>query len=48
MADHGYEPGGMDITQHKKTWAGFVKFINWSLAGIGVLMLFMLIFRTHG
>lgn len=48
MADHGYEPGHMDITQHKKTWAGFVKFINISLASIGVLMLLMLIFRTHG
>jgi len=48
MADHGYEPGQMDITQHKKTWGGFVKFINWSLASIGVLMLFLMIFRTHG
>jgi hypothetical protein len=48
MADHGYEPGQMDITQHKKTWGGFVKFINWSLAGIGALMLFLMIFRTHG
>ena len=24
----------MDICQHKKTWAGFVKFIEWSLGGI--------------
>ncbi len=46
--DHGYESGHMDISQHQKTWTGFVKFIEWSIGGIFVLMLFMLIFRTNG
>jgi hypothetical protein len=47
MADEHYEQGHMDISQHKKTWAGFVKFIEWSMGGIALLMVFMLIFRTH-
>jgi hypothetical protein len=47
MAGEHYEPGHMDISQHKKTWAGFVLFIEWAMGGIGLLMLFMLVFRTH-
>jgi hypothetical protein len=46
--DHGYEPGAMDISQHRKTWALFTKITAWSLGSIGVLMLLLLIFRTHG
>jgi hypothetical protein len=44
----GTEPGMMDVSQHKKTWAGFVKFIEWSMGGIFLLMLFLLVFRTNG
>jgi hypothetical protein len=46
-ADH-YEPGHMDISQHKKTWAGFVKFIEISLVLIGIAMFLMMLFRTNG
>jgi len=46
--DHGYEPGAMDISQHKKTWSFFVKLTMWSIILIGGLMVFLLIFRTHG
>lgn len=46
--EHGYEPGHMDISQNKKAWVGFVKFVEWSLIGIGVLMVLMLVFRTNG
>jgi hypothetical protein len=45
---HGYEPGHMDISQHRKTWSGFVRFTTWSLILIGILMVGMLIFRTNG
>jgi hypothetical protein len=48
MAGEHYEPGHMDISQHKKTWSGFVRFTTWSIVLIGALMTFMLIFRTHG
>jgi Bacterial aa3 type cytochrome c oxidase subunit IV len=46
--DHGHEPGTMDITQHKKTWSFFVKLTTWSLILIGLLMFFLMLFRTHG
>jgi hypothetical protein len=44
----GYEPGAMDISQHKKTWAGFVRFTSWSIVLIGILMFVLMLFRTHG
>jgi hypothetical protein len=46
--DHGNGGGTMDITQHKKAWAGFVKFIEWSIVSIGLLMFLLMLFRTHG
>jgi Bacterial aa3 type cytochrome c oxidase subunit IV len=45
--DHGNEAGHMDVSQHRKTWAGFVKFIEISIVLIGVLMFFLMLFRTH-
>jgi hypothetical protein len=45
--DHEYEPGRMDVSQHKKTWAGFVKFTEISIVFIGVVMFFLMLFRTH-
>jgi hypothetical protein len=45
---HGYEPGHMDISQHRKTWSGFVRFTAWSLGLIGMLMFVLMLFRTHG
>ena len=44
---HGYEPGTMDISQHKKTWSGFVKFTEISIVLIGALMFLLMLFRTH-
>jgi hypothetical protein len=46
--NHGYEPGAMDISQHKKTWAGFVRFTTWSIVLIAILMFVLMLFRTHG
>ena len=46
--DDGHKSGSMDISQHRKNWSGFVKLVEWSLGGIAVLMVFLLIFRTHG
>jgi len=47
-ADHGQQGGSMDISEHRKNWNGFIKLVEWSLGGIAVLMVFLLIFRTHG
>ncbi len=45
--DHEYESGHMDISQHKKTWAGFAKFTEISIVLIGALMFLLMLFRTH-
>jgi hypothetical protein len=44
---HG-EHGSMDISQHVKAWAGFTTFVKYSIAGAGLVMIFLAIFRTHG
>jgi len=46
-ADH-YEKGTMDISAHQKGWKGFTTFVKLSMTGIGLIMLFLAIFRTHG
>lgn len=51
MAAHGdseQTAGSMDINQHIKTWAGFTSFVKWSMIGIGLIMVFLALFRTHG
>jgi hypothetical protein len=51
MAAHGDSPderGGMDISEHVKSWEGFTSFVRWSALGAVVLMIFLAIFRTHG
>jgi len=53
MAAHGdshgdNQSGSMDISQHIKAWAGFTSFVKWSMIGIGLVMIFLAIFRTHG
>jgi hypothetical protein len=45
--DPEYHVGSMDISQHKKTYEGFLAFCKWSFAGIVLLMIFLAIFRTH-
>jgi hypothetical protein len=49
MADsHGdYQPGSMDMSQHIKGYAGFLGFAKWSIIGIGLIMIFLALFRTH-
>ncbi len=50
MAAHGdtsEHSGGMDITDHKKTWLGFIRGVRWSLIGILAIMVVLAIFRTH-
>lgn len=44
-ADSGH--GHMDISAHKKTWAGFTKLVKWSTILIILLMVFLAVFRTH-
>jgi hypothetical protein len=39
--------GSMDLVDHLRTWRQFTGLIKWSLAGIGLIMLMLFIFRTH-
>jgi len=46
--DHSeYEAGQMDISEHQKTWVGFMAFMKWSTIGCLAIMIFLAIFRTH-
>ena len=43
-----HQPGSMDITQHQKTYAGFLTASKWTFAFVMAIVIFMAIFRTHG
>ena len=43
-----YQPGSMDISQHRKFYLGFLAFSKWSMIGIALVMILLAIFRTHG
>ena len=39
MADH--KPGSMDVRVHEKTFAGFVRFVTWTVVLIICVLIFM-------
>jgi len=45
--DHGSDQGTMDISDHVKTWNGFLTLVKWVVIGNLALMVFLAIFRTH-
>jgi hypothetical protein len=48
-AHHGHgDSGGMDMREHSRTWHAFTKGVKWSIVGIIVIMLILLVFRTNG
>ncbi|HWC63310.1 MAG TPA: aa3-type cytochrome c oxidase subunit IV [Rhizomicrobium sp.] len=49
MAEHEshYVPGSMDISQHKRGYAGFLTGVKWTLIFILLIMAFLAFFRTH-
>jgi hypothetical protein len=49
QSEHSNAPdsGHTDMSEHLRTWNGFLSFVKWMLiANIGLLA-FLLIFRTH-
>ncbi len=46
MADSHYHHGDMDISQQKKTWVGFTKFIKWSTVAVAVMTIIAIIAIT--
>jgi hypothetical protein len=48
-AHHGHaESGGQDIRENVRTWHIFTKYTKWSIVGIIIIGLILLIFRTNG
>ncbi|MBV8798977.1 MAG: aa3-type cytochrome c oxidase subunit IV [Alphaproteobacteria bacterium] len=48
MAEHaGQEPSPDFMKEHLRTWIGFLKLIKWLIIGSIVLLLVLLIWRTH-
>lgn len=44
MAEHKH--GTMDIEDHEKTFAGFVKFVTWGVVIILAILIFLAIFNS--
>jgi hypothetical protein len=41
-------PVTLDMGEHLRTWRLFVSLLKWHGAGIGLILLGLLLFRTHG
>jgi hypothetical protein len=46
--EHEETPAATDMGEHLRTWRLFISMVKWNLIAAGVLMLFLLMFRTHG
>jgi hypothetical protein len=46
--EHGSDHGSMDISEHVRTWNGFLTLMKWLVIGSAVVLIFLAIFRTHG
>ncbi len=44
MADH--EHGSMDISDHQKTFVGFLNWTKWVVIGVFAVLIFMAIFTV--
>ncbi len=42
-----YQYGSMDISQHKRAYLGFLAFCKYSMIGVGLIVIFLAVFRTH-
>ncbi len=39
--------GTMDLKEHLRTWHGFLAFVKWMMISIGLIMVFLAVFRTN-
>jgi len=46
-AGHESDEGTMDISDHVKTWNGFLSLVKWVVIGNLIVMGLLAIFRTH-
>ena len=48
MSGHDdHEPASTDMGEHVRTWRLFTSIIKWNIIGAAVIMLGLLLFRTH-
>jgi len=50
MAAHSkqeQEPDHTDMSEHLRTWRGFISFMKWQAIGAAALLALLAIFRTH-
>ena len=49
MAEHDdhQTSGSTDFGEHLRTWRLFTSMIKWNLIGAAIVMLLLLLFRTH-
>lgn len=45
---HSSDEGTMDISDHLKTWNGFLSLVKWVIVGNVILLALLAMFRTHG
>jgi len=45
--EHDDLSNATDIGEHVRTWKSFTALIKWNLVAAAILMLLLLIFRTH-
>lgn len=48
QSQHAPESDHTDMSEHIRTWHGFLKFMKWQVIGAVVLLVLLAIFRTHG
>jgi hypothetical protein len=46
MAEHHHEHGKMDVTNHEKTFAGFIRFVTNTV--IGIVIFLILLYGLNG
>jgi hypothetical protein len=46
--EHASDTGSADMSEHLRTWNGFLTLLKWMVIGSAVLLIFLAIFRTHG
>jgi hypothetical protein len=46
--DHASDSGHADMTEHLRTWHGFLSLVKWMVISSVGLLIFLAIFRTHG
>jgi len=45
--DHHSDDGTMDISDHVRTWNGFLALVKWGIISNVVILGLLAIFRTH-